>query len=345
MIDLSWRVVEAKTARTFRISAGATTAIRAVIVEARDGEGNVGYGEATPAPRVTGESEESIFQFLDWAKKEAAALAPDDWRKLLEHVHADICGNGGARAGLDLALHDLAGKRVGVPAHELYGMPGGEIEVPLTVSLDLPDAMAREAKEYFDRGFSILKIKLGQARNDEARLAAIRRAVPQARLRVDANEGWSLEETRRLGPVMFRYGVEFVEQPLPRGEIDRLAELSRTYDVAVVADESVADASDVERLLDRNFAGGVNVKIQKAGGIMPARAALLAARDAGLQTQLGCNVETGVGIGAGTQLISLLDWADLDGNVLLAEDPFDGAKAVRGTISTPRRPGLGASPR
>ncbi|HVL47590.1 MAG TPA: dipeptide epimerase [Candidatus Thermoplasmatota archaeon] len=344
MIALTWRAIDTPTARAFKISAGTMTSARSVIVEARDDEGRVGYGEATPSARVTGESEESIAKFLEWARGEVKDIDPDDPRPFLAEMATNICGNAGARCGVDLALHDLWGKRAGKPARALHGIGDGAIEMPLTVSMDLPETMAREAKEYFARGFDVLKVKLGQARNDEPRIAAVRRAVPQARLRVDANEGWSREEARRLAPVLFRHGVEFMEQPLARNDLTGLAELSRTSEVPVVVDESVADATDVARLVDHRFAGGVNVKLQKAGGLKPALDAILAARAAGFGTQVGCNVETGVGIAGAAQLIPLLDWADLDGNLLLARDPFEGVRGERGRIAVPAAPGLGVRP-
>lgn len=356
---LTHRVIECRTARTFRISQSANDAFPMVIAELEH-EGVVGYGEASPSRRVTGETVESVGHFLDWAAKEVSDVRPEGWEAFLDHVHGDaaaaegsgdqaggafasggICGNPSARAALDIAVHDLVGKLRGVPVRALYGLPAARLETCMTVSLDAPDAMAEEAREYRARGFRVLKLKLGQAAGDLARLDAVRRAVPDARLRADANTGWTLDETLALLPGLARRGVEFVEQPVPPARMQDLVAASRGAPLPVYADESVMDVHDVRALHDAGFAGGMNLKLQKTGGIRPAVAALREARRLGHQVQLGCNVETAVGIAAGVQLLALLDHADLDGHLLLADEPFLGPRPMDGWYETPDEPGLG----
>ncbi|MFA5862256.1 MAG: enolase C-terminal domain-like protein, partial [Candidatus Thermoplasmatota archaeon] len=209
---------------------------------------------------------------------------------------------------------------------------------------DEPAVMAQEAVGYQKSGYRYLKLKLGDAGGDVSRVAAVGAACPDARLRADANTGWTLADAP-LTTYLRNTGIEFVEQPLPPGDDAALAEFARRSAIPVYADESVHDAHDIERLHEAGFRGGVNVKLQKAGGLRPALWALRRARELGFATQLGCNVETSVGIAGAAQLVGLLDHADLDGNALLADDPFMRCEPRSGWISTSDLPGLGVAPR
>lgn len=340
---LTHRVIECRTARTFRISQGASDAFRMVICEIEH-DGVIGYGEASPSTRVTGETTESVGHFLDWAAKEIAAVRPEGWSGFLDHVHADVCGNPSARAALDLALHDLAGKQRGVPVRELYDLPPARLETCMTVSLDAPGAMADEAREYRKRGFRALKLKLGRAATDLDCVRAVRDAVPDARLRVDANTAWTAVDARKLLPGLADLHVEFVEQPVHPSDRAGLIAVTRDSPVPVYADESVLDVHDVRSLHADGFTGGYNLKLQKTGGIRPALLALREAKSLGHKLQLGCNVETAVGIAAGIQLLPLLDHADLDGHLLLADQPFHGPRPNDGWYETPTTAGLGVRP-
>ncbi len=343
-MKLEHRTLRVPTARPFKIAAGTETEVEVTIVEIAH-EGHVGRGEAAASERVTGETRKGREGLLEWARGEVAGLDPAHVERFLDHLHADVPGNPGARCAIDLALHDLAGKSSGTPVHAMYGLPPGRIETTMTVSLDDPAAMAAEALDYWSRGFACIKVKLGDARRDLERLAAIRRAVPRARLRADANASWSWEDAYAILRRMPEFGVELVEQPLPSADEDGLVMLARESPVPIFLDESALDAADVRRFARKGFRGGFNFKLQKAGGIRPAVLALREARASAYGTQLGCNLETGLAITAATHLVSLLDYADLDGNLLLARDPFDGARCVRGWLETPTRPGIGAEPR
>jgi L-alanine-DL-glutamate epimerase-like enolase superfamily enzyme len=342
---LHHRPIEVHTRRTFKISVGARDAYAATIAELEH-DGRVGLGEASPSRRVTGEDASSVAHFLDWAAREVADLAPGAWERFLDHVHDDVCGNPGARCALDLAVHDLVGKVEGVTARALYGLPAARIETSMTVSFDAPDVMAEEAAGYARAGFRCLKLKLGDAATDAARVEAVRRAAGErARLRADANTAWSVQDARRVLPALAKLGVEFVEQPVRADDVEGLVEVARASPLPVYADESVHDVLDVERLQRAGFRGGVNVKLQKAGGLRPALRALDRARELGFATQLGCNVETSIGISGAAQLLARLDHADLDGNALLADDPFEGAYPREGWLETPSPAGLGVRSR
>ncbi|HWG91849.1 MAG TPA: dipeptide epimerase [Candidatus Thermoplasmatota archaeon] len=344
-MDLRWRVVDLESARPFVISRGATTRFQAMIVELRHGE-HVGYGEAAPSKAVTGETLESVDQFLQYVRKEVADLSPKVWEGFLDDLHANICGNPSARAAVDLALHDLVGKLEGVPARRLYGLKDATRLTTFTVSLGEPEAMAEEARSYEARGFRALKIKLGgRDGRDEERLAEVRGAV-RATLRVDANEAWTQEEARRLLPALEAARVEMIEQPIPRTALRELAALQRETAIPLYADEAILDEHDVRRAIEAGLAapGGVNLKLQKTGGLRPALQAARPAREHGLGVMAGCNLETSVGISAAAQMLDLLAYADLDGHLLLARDPFDGIPLQAGALSTPTGPGLGIRP-
>lgn len=337
---LTHRTIDVPTRRTFRISQSATDLFRFVVVELEH-DGALGLGEASPTRRVTGEDPTSVGHFLDWAARELEDRDISEWREVLARVHSDICGNPSARAALDLAMHDLAGKMQDAPARSLHGLPSARLETCMTVSLDAPHVMAEEARGYHDAGFRVLKLKLGDAAGDVKRVEAVRAACPDAELRADANTGWSFEEARALLPTLARLGVTFCEQPFRPEHDAKLAELARDSPLPLYADESVMDAHDVERLDRLGFRGGVNLKLQKTGGITPAVAAARRARELGYQVQLGCNVETAIGISGGLQLLSLLDHADLDGHLLLAEEPYLVQRPKNGWYTTPDLPGLG----
>lgn len=336
-------MIEARTHRTFRISQGANDAFRMVVAELEH-DGVVGYGESSPTKRVTGEDVESVGRFLDRAAKDVQDLRLEDWEAFLDRVHEASPSEPAARCALDLAVHDLMGKLLGVPARRLYGLPDARLETCMTVSLDEPDAMAEEAAGYAAKGFRVVKLKLGKAERDVERVEAVRRALPHAGLRADANTGWTMEEARDVLPRLARLGVEFCEQPFrPERDAD-LAALSKESPLPLYADESVKDVRDVRRLHALGFRGGVNLKLMKTGGLRPAVAAIREARALGYQVQLGCNIETAIGISAGVQLLGLLDHADLDGHLLLKDEPFLGVRPVDGWYATPGEPGLGVRP-
>lgn len=337
-------MVEVHTKRVFRIATGASQTFPAVIA-VLEHDGHVGLGEAAATRRVTGEDVKSVSHFLDWAASEVASVKPAQWDSFLDHVHQDICGNQSARCALDLAMHDLIGKIRGVPVRALYDIPAARLETCMTVAMDEPAEMAAVALDYAAQGFGALKLKLGEADRDAERVKAVRRAVPEARLRADANTGWSVEESRQVLPALAKLGVEFVEQPVHQDDFKGMVTVSKESPVPIYADESVLDINDVRKLADAGFRGGVNLKLQKTGGIRPAVEAARFARAKGYWVQLGCNIETSVGIAGGVQLLGLLEHADLDGQLLLADDPYTGPAPVDGWYTTPETPGLGVKPR
>ncbi len=244
-----------------------------------------------------------------------------------------IGGNGGAKAGLDIALHDLVARGLGVPLHELLGTP---VDIPPTdfsIGIDAPAAVAERAARAAD--FPALKIKVGGP-SDLETLEAVR-GVFSGPLRVDANTGWQPEEGARLVPELERLGVELIEQPFPARQLPQLRWLQERSPIPVVVDESAVTIDDLDALV--GVVAGINVKLTKCGGVGPALAMMRRARELGFRVMLGCMEETSVGIAAAAALAGLAEWVDLDGNLLLARDPFEGL-----TLGEDRRWVLGAAP-
>lgn len=229
-----------------------------------------------------------------------------------------IGGHGGAKAGLDIALHDLVAKGLGVPLHELLGTPTDIPPTDFSIGIDTPAAVAERAARATD--FPALKIKVGGP-SDLETLEAVR-GVYGGPLRVDANTGWDPEEGARLVPELVRLGVELIEQPFPARQLPRLRWLQERSPIPIVADESAVTIEDLDALV--GVVAGINVKLTKCGGVGPALAMMRRARELGFRVMLGCMEETSVGIAAAAALAGLAEWVDLDGNLLLARDPFEG---------------------
>jgi L-alanine-DL-glutamate epimerase-like enolase superfamily enzyme len=229
-----------------------------------------------------------------------------------------IRGHGGAKCALDIALHDLVGQLAGTPVHELIGLPAEIPPTDFTLGLDEPAVVAERARRA--ARFPALKIKCGGPA-DLATLEAVR-AVYDGPLRVDANTGWTRQDAVGLLPELEGLGVELIEQPFPARAYRDLGWLQERSSLPIVADESAVFPEDLAAL--DGVVAGVNVKLAKVGGIGPAKRMLSEARERGFKTFLGCMEETSVGIAGSAAVASLADWVDLDGCLLLADDPFAG---------------------
>lgn len=295
--------------------------VTTVVVELEDDRfpGLVGLGEGYP-DRFYGETPETMAATFPRLLATVGQPAPD--RRGLElasaAMAADLRWNGAARCAIESALLDLVGKVSGRPAHELLGLEATIPPTDFTLGLDEPEIVAERAERA--SAFPALKIKCGGPA-DVATLAAVR-AVYGGPLRVDANTGWTPDTARALLPRLLELGVELIEQPFPARRLDWLAALQAATDLPIVADESCVLDEDLDALV--GVTAGVNVKLAKAGGPMSAAAMLARARELGFRTFLGCMEETQVGIAASAATASLADWVDLDGCLLLADDPFDG---------------------
>jgi len=313
--------------------------ITTVIVELRDDRfpDVVGVGEGYP-DRFYGETPATMAAVFPMLLEAIGEPDPDE-RGVIAADHAmerAIRGHGAARCALDIALHDLVGKVQGVPVQALRGLSADLPPTDFTIGIDEPSVVAERARRAAD--FPALKIKVGGPA-DLATLRAVRE-VYAGPIRVDANTGWSRADAQGLLPDLVDLGVELIEQPFPARAYRDLAWLQGRSPLPIVADESCVLPEDLEAL--DGVVSGINVKLAKCGGIGPAYRMLARGREMGFRTFLGCMEETSVGIGASAVLASLAEWVDLDGNLLLAEDPFEGVDlGPDKRWRLPDRPGLG----
>jgi L-alanine-DL-glutamate epimerase-like enolase superfamily enzyme len=332
-VELTHRTATLRLAEPFTISRS-TSVEEEVLWVAVQHDGHSGFGEAQPQDRY-GESVAGATAFLD----EAAGLLGDD-PFALEAIGsrlAEVPGNAAAKAAVDAALHDLCGKLVGQPAWRLLGLSPAGPPTSWTVWLGDPDDMARRAERVAGR-FRRLKLKLGGRDGlDIERVRAVR-SVTEVPLQVDVNEYWELDEALENVGELGALGVQYVEQPLPAGDPGG-ERLKRDSPLPVYVDEDCHTLTDVRACAQR--ADGVNIKLAKSGGIREAVRMAHAARALGLGVMLGCMIESGLGIAAACQMASLCDHVDLDGNLLLADDPWAGVTFHEGVQLASEKPGLG----
>jgi L-alanine-DL-glutamate epimerase-like enolase superfamily enzyme len=331
-VDVSARIVTLELAETFVISRSAHDTEDVVVVELRH-SGVSGFGEAQPDGRYE-QSAESARAYIE----EHAELVGDDPFALEEVMERLPAREFAARSAIDAALHDLQGKLLGQPVWRLLGLRRAGPPTSWTIWLGDPDDMARRAEKALDR-FRRLKLKLGGRDGlDVERVRAVHGVAGDLPLQVDVNEAWSLDEALEALPALAGLGVEYCEQPLPAGDPGG-PELKERSPVPIYLDEDCHQLADVAACAER--AHGINVKLAKSGGIREGVRMVHAARALGLGCMLGCMVESGLGISAGAQVASLFDHVDLDGNLLLAHDPWPGVPFVDGVQLPPEEPGLG----
>ncbi|MGI9039958.1 MAG: dipeptide epimerase [Gemmatimonadales bacterium] len=333
-LQLEAEVLKLRTKHPFIIARGGQSDYRTVWVRLRDGDGNEGWGEAAPT-RFYGETPESVLSALDLY---AGAMPADPfdieeserrWHLLLRH-------NPSARSALSAALHDLVGKRLGIPVYRLWGLdPAKAPQSTFTIGLDTAERMRAKVLEAGQ--YPILKIKLGTDRDVEI-LRTIREATDRE-IRVDANCGWTVKQTIAMLPVLREFGVTVLEQPLPPNELEGLAAITRRSDIPVIADESCLTAVDIPPLVGK--VDGINIKLAKCGSLREALRMIAIARAHGMMVMVGCMIESSLAITAAAHFTPLVDIVDLDGAALLDADPFVGAAIDNGRVTLPTGPGLG----
>jgi L-alanine-DL-glutamate epimerase-like enolase superfamily enzyme len=343
---LIWQPFILQLHNPFRLSCGVSETRRAFWLRFQTAEvcrdfdslPNEGWGEAA-IPPYYGISDEAMTAFWEQVAADLAGGRDlsDNPAEIETWIGAD--GPAPARAGLDLALHDRIGRQRNLPLYRLLGLPPPRsLPTSFTIAIAEPEEMARLATEA--ARYPILKIKLGTA-DDEARLAAVRAARPDARLRVDVNAGWSAEEAVKRVAALARYDLELIEQPVAKNDIAGMGYVQAHTDLPVVADESVQTLADVEALAAAGVTG-INLKLMKVGGLAPGLRMLRRAQELSLKVMLGCMIETSLGVTAMAHLSGLADWLDLDAPLLIANDPFEGVwydEAAR--VHAPERPGIG----
>jgi L-alanine-DL-glutamate epimerase-like enolase superfamily enzyme len=330
-MELRTRTATLELAETFRIAREAQDTVDVVEVEIRY-EGVSGFGEATPLEHY----EETGASALTWLEEAAELLGDDPWAH--DEIHARLpAGQQAARAAVDAALHDLCGKLAGLPVYRLLGLRREGPPTSWTVWLGDPDDMARRAEAAAPR-FRRLKLKLGGRDGlDVERVRAVR-GVTDLPLQVDVNEYWTLEEALDALTELAALGVQYCEQPLPAGDPGGEA-LKRASPVPIYLDEDCHTLADVHACHHRGH--GINIKLAKSGGVREALRMAAAARAFGLGVMLGCMVESGLAVAPAAHIASLCDHVDLDGNLLLREDPWPGVEFTDGIQRPGAEPGLG----
>ncbi len=332
-MDVSAGIVSLTLEEPFTISRRTQTEVEVVNVEIRH-DGHLGVGEAAAIERY----DESAQTALAYLEAHAGELGDDPFA--LDDIFGRLPREQfAARAALDAALHDLQGQIAGLPVYKLLGLRRGGPPTSWTIWLGDPGDMASRAQKVAADGrFRRLKLKLGAGDGRDAERVRAVREVTDLPLRVDVNEGWSLDEALEMLPQLAEHGVQYCEQPLPAGDPDG-PELKRRSPLPIFVDEDCHTLADVAPCAER--AHGINIKLAKSGGPREAVRMAHAARALELSVMLGCMVESGLGIAPGAHIAGLCDHVDLDGNILLESDPWPGIELVDGVQLPSDRPGLG----
>jgi L-alanine-DL-glutamate epimerase-like enolase superfamily enzyme len=338
-MKLSHQTIELNPTHPFVIARGGYSHHRNVIVRLTDDDGLEGYGEAAPN-RYYGESVSTVIAALGQFKPVLERADPFSLEAIESHLNRVLRGNASAKSAVSSALHDLVGKRLGLPVYRIWGLdaattPQSSFTIAIAENHELERRVA-EAREY-----PILKIKLGTDRDTEI-VRIIRSAAPEKRLRVDANAAWTAKHAVRMSDFLAEQGVEMLEQPVAANDIEGLRFVRKRSKLPVFADESCLVASDVAKLA--GAVDGINIKLAKCGSLREAVRMVHAARALDMQVMAGCMIESSLGISAIAQISPLLDYADFDGAALLSSDPFRGASIDGGLIRLSDGPGLGATP-
>jgi len=326
----------AELRHAFTIATASRTSTPGMLVEVEH-DGVIGYGEASMPPYL-GETQASVAAFL--ARVDLGRF-PDPFQlgEILPAIDALAPGNTAAKAAVDIALHDWIGKKLGAPWHRIWGLDPAKAPVTsFTIGIDTPEVVRQKTREAAP--YKIIKVKLGRdPATDRALIDAIREVTDRP-ITVDANQGWpNRAEALRMIEWLATRGVIFIEQPMPKENPDDTAWLRERSPLPLIADESVQRLLDVRRAL--GVFDGINIKLMKCTGLREAHEMITVARALGLKVMLGCMTETSCAISAAAQLSPLVDWADLDGALLIKNDVFLGTTVVDGKLTLNDLPGIG----
>jgi L-Ala-D/L-Glu epimerase len=298
-------------------------------------DGVIGYGEASMPPYL-GESVETASRFLS-SLRLGQFNDPFQIDNILQYVDSVMTGNTAAKAAVDIALHDLVGKLMKQPWYKIWGFdPSDTPNTSFTIGIDTPEVVRQKVAEAAP--YKILKVKLGQS-TDRQMIETIR-SVTDRPICVDVNQGWT-DRGKALEMIHWlkEKGVVFVEQPMPKTSIDDMAWLTQNSPLPTIADESLQRLPDVMKV--HGVFNGINIKLMKCSGMREAHQMLMLARSLDMKVMIGCMTETSCAISAAAQLAPKADWADLDGNLLISNDPFSGMQIVDGKVTLVDKPGIG----
>lgn len=333
-LKLRFKPYELQLKHVFTIAASSRTTTPVMLVEI-EYDGLIGYGEASMPPYL-GESHKSVTEFLN--KVDLSAFHdPFELETILAYIDGIDKGNYAAKASVDIALHDLVGKILQKPWHKLWGLDATKTpNTSFTIGIDTPEVVKAKVREASE--FKILKVKLGRE-TDKEMIQAIR-SITDVPICVDVNQGW---KDRNMALDMIHWlaerGVVFVEQPMSKYAIDDMAWLTEHSPLPTMADEAVQTIYDV--LATHKVYSGINIKLMKCGGMRNAHKMANMAKTMGMKVMVGCMTETSCAISAAAQLAPLADWADLDGNLLINNDLYNGMTIVNGRVTLNELPGIG----
>ncbi|WP_424492758.1 dipeptide epimerase [Salinimicrobium sp. GXAS 041] len=333
-MEIKLHKYELQLKNTFRISHISRDVQPTLIVELSDG-GFTGFGEAaaTSYYGITVEEMSEDIRSIEHVIEENLYKTPEE---LWEITNPYFKNKSFAQCALDIAVHDLFGKKKGLPLYKLWGLNLNNIPLSnYTIGIDSVEKMVQKMKDF---PWPLYKIKLGT--EDDIKIVRELRKHSDAIFRVDANCAWTAEETIKNSRFLKDLGVEFIEQPLPAADLEGMAEVYKNSVLPVIADESCISESDVRKCA--GFFHGVNIKLTKCGGFTPGRRMIAEARKLGLKVMVGCMTESTVGISAIGQLLPLLDYVDMDGGLLIKNDIAEGVKVHSNKVHFPKRNGTGA---
>lgn len=331
---LRYKPYELQLKHVFTVAAMSRTTTPVMLTEI-EYEGVIGYGEASMPPYL-GESHKTVGDFL--AKVDLTQFRdPFLMEDILTYVDQIAPGNYAAKASVDIALHDLVGKLMQQPWFHIWGLNPEKTPVTsFTIGIDEAEVVKQKTKEASP--YKILKVKLGKG-NDREMIESVR-SITEVPLCVDVNQGWKDRE-EALDKIYWlkEQGIVFVEQPMSKTAIDDIAWLTQNSPLPIVADEAIQTFNNIKDVY--GIYSGINIKLMKCGGMRAAHAMMDTARALGMKVMIGCMTETSCAVTAAAQLSPLVDWADLDGNLLITNDIFDGLKVKEGKVVLPDRPGIG----
>lgn len=333
-MQFRYRPYELQLKHVFTLASGSRSTTPVMLTEI-EYEGVVGYGEASMPPYL-GESHKTASEFL--GKVDLAQFAsPFLIQDILEYIDKLAPGNYAAKASVDIALHDLAGKLMNQPLYRIWGLnPEKTPDTSFTIGIDKPEIVKQKVREA--EPYNILKVKMGQG-NDAEMINSVR-SVTDKPVCVDINQGWT-DRVKALEMIhmLKENGVVFVEQPMPKNSLDDIAWLTAHSPLPVIADESLQTIADFGKVKDAF--SGINVKLMKCGGLRAAYTLLEMAVNLGMKVMIGCMTETSCAVSAAAQLSPLVNWADLDGNLLIDNDIYEGVKIIKGKVTLTEQPGTG----
>lgn len=333
-MKLSFRPYDLELRHTFTVAGHSRNTTPVVLTEI-EYEGLTGYGEASMPPYL-GESQESVMSFL--AKVDLEQFRdPFMLDDIMDYVDSVDVGNRAAKACIDIALHDLIGKLVGQPLWRLWGInPANTPMTSFTIGIDTAELVRQKTEEA--ARFRVLKVKLGGG-NDREMIETVR-SVTDVPLYVDVNQGWKDRgEALEMCHYLKEKGIEFVEQPMPKTGIEDMAWLTAHSPLPIIADEAFQRLKDIADFKD--VYSGINIKLMKSTGLREAQKMITVARALDMKVMIGCMTETSCAVSAASQLSPLVDWADLDGNLLISNDIYEGVKVIDGKVTLNELPGIG----